>query len=97
MWNAFRIVAGVGAFAGPAGGTVVLDGPANGVPFDWSLAQNLGLKIILAGGLDASNVGGAIRTVRPWGVDASSKLESSPGIKDHEKVRRFVEAARKAI
>jgi phosphoribosylanthranilate isomerase len=96
VWNAFRIIPGLGAFAGPAGGTVVLDGPSNGVPFDWSLAQNMGLKIILAGGLDASNVAEAIHTVKPWGVDASSRLESSPGIKDREKVRRFVEAALKA-
>jgi len=92
VWNAFRIMPGVGAFAGPLGGTVVLDGPANGVPFDWSVAKG-GLKIILAGGLDASNVAEAIRIAKPWGVDASSRLESSPGIKDHQKVRRFVEAA----
>jgi phosphoribosylanthranilate isomerase len=101
VWNAFRIVPGLGAFAGPSGGTVVLDGPANGVAFDWSLAdwsvaRDIGLKIVLAGGLNAANVGEAIRMVKPWGVDASSKLESSPGIKDHEKVRQFVEAALKA-
>jgi phosphoribosylanthranilate isomerase len=101
VWNAFRIVPGSGAFAAPSGGTVVLDGPANGVAFDWlladwSVAQDMGLKIVLAGGLDASNVASAIRMVKPWGVDASSKLESSPGAKDHEKVRHFVEAALKA-
>ncbi|HEY1759621.1 MAG TPA: phosphoribosylanthranilate isomerase [Bryobacteraceae bacterium] len=75
---------------------VLLDGPANGIPFDWSLARNGGAKLIIAGGLHADNVAGAIRTVKPWGVDASSRLESSPGIKDHEKVRLFVEAALKA-
>ena len=75
---------------------VLLDGPANGISFDWSLARNRGAKLIVAGGLDASNVAEAIRTVRPWGVDASSRLESAPGVKDHEKVRRFVEAALKA-
>ena len=42
---------------------------------------------IIAGGLDASNVAEAIRIAEPWGVDASSRLESAPGIKDHEKVR----------
>ena len=51
-------------------------------------------RLMLAGGLDASNVGAAIAAVRPWAVDASSRLESAPGIKDHAKVRAFVEAAR---
>jgi indole-3-glycerol phosphate synthase / phosphoribosylanthranilate isomerase len=51
-------------------------------------------RLMLAGGLDASNVGAAIASVRPWAVDASSRLESAPGIKDHAKVRAFVEAAR---
>ncbi len=51
-------------------------------------------RLMLAGGLDASNVGAAITAVRPWAVDASSRLESAPGIKDHAKVRAFVEAAR---
>jgi len=49
---------------------------------------------MLAGGLDAENVRHAIETVRPWAVDASSSLEASPGIKDHERVRAYVEAAR---
>jgi phosphoribosylanthranilate isomerase len=76
---------------------VVLDGPANGIAFDWKLATGAAPKLILAGGLDASNVAGAIRIARPWGVDASSKLESAPGIKDHEKMRRFIEAAKAAV
>ncbi len=50
-------------------------------------ARSLGEKVIVAGGLDASNVAEAIRTAKPWGVDASSRLEISPGVKDHEKVR----------
>ena len=50
-------------------------------------------RLMLAGGLDASNVGAAIAAVHPWAVDASSRLESAPGIKDHAKVRAFVEAA----
>jgi phosphoribosylanthranilate isomerase len=74
---------------------VFLDGPANGRSFDWELARGWAeaLKIIVAGGLDASNVAEAIRSAQPWGVDACSRLESSPGIKDHEKVKRFIEAA----
>ncbi len=49
---------------------------------------------MLAGGLSPENVAEAIGAVRPWAVDASSSLESAPGIKDHERVRAFVEAAR---
>ncbi len=51
-------------------------------------------RIVLAGGLSPENVRDAIETVRPWAVDASSSLEIEPGIKDHERVRAFVEAAR---
>jgi indole-3-glycerol phosphate synthase/phosphoribosylanthranilate isomerase len=60
-------------------------------------AQDAEGRVVLAGKLDASNVGGAIKAVRPWGVDAVSRLERAPGIKDHEKVRAFVEAARAAV
>ena len=51
-------------------------------------------RIVLAGGLGPENVRAAIEAVHPWAVDASSRLESAPGIKDHEKVRAYVEAAR---
>ena len=51
-------------------------------------------RIVLAGGLSPENVREAIETVRPWAVDASSSLEIQPGIKDHERVRAFVEATR---
>lgn len=71
-----------------------LDGSTNGVSFDWRVARGAAERVIIAGGLDASNVGEAIRIAEPWGVDASSRLESAPGIKDHEKVRRFIHAAR---
>ena len=100
VWRAFRVNQGVD-FAQPAE-AVLLDGPKNGVALDWNEAREIAaqqntVKVILAGGLDASNVAEAIRIVRPWGVDASSKLESAPGVKDHDKVRRFVEAAKKAV
>ena len=49
---------------------------------------------MLAGGLSAENVREAIERVRPWAVDASSSLESKPGVKDHARVRAYVEAAR---
>ncbi len=80
---------------------VVLDTPAGalaggtGRSFDWALAQGLSGRIILAGGLDATNVGLAIERVKPWGVDACSRLESEPGKKDRDKMRAFIEAARK--
>jgi phosphoribosylanthranilate isomerase len=54
------------------------------------------LPVILAGGLNPENVGEVVRKVRPFGVDASSGLESSPGIKDHRKVVEFVRRARGA-
>jgi indole-3-glycerol phosphate synthase len=51
-------------------------------------------RILLAGGLGPENVHVAIERVQPWAVDASRSLEAAPGIKDHDKVRAFVEAAR---
>jgi hypothetical protein len=51
-------------------------------------------RLMLAGRLGPDNVREAVRAVRPWGVDAASRLESAPGIKNHDKVRAFVEAAR---
>ncbi len=71
-------------------------GPARGgagKTFDWNLAAGLPGKVILAGGLDPDNVAEAIRTARPWGVDACSRLESAPGKKDNKKVKAFVENA----
>lgn len=95
VWKAFRVKAPFDAARAEGAEAVLLDGPANGVSFDWSHVP-AGLKVILAGGLSPANVAEAIRKVQPWGVDASSCLESSPGIKDADKVKRFVEAARKA-
>jgi phosphoribosylanthranilate isomerase len=93
VWRAFRMVPGVGALPVDGAEAVLLDGPGNGISFDWAWARNAAEKVIVAGGLDASNVAEAIRTAQPWGVDASSRLETAPGIKDHEKVRAFVRAA----
>jgi phosphoribosylanthranilate isomerase len=94
VWEAIRVKAAWEPRprgSGPE--AVLLDGIANGLSFDWSLARAVSGNVIIAGGLDASNVGEAIRIAQPWGVDASSRLESSPGVKDHEKMRRFIEAA----
>jgi hypothetical protein len=51
-------------------------------------------RVMLAGRLGPDNVREAVRAVRPWAVDAASRLEAKPGVKDHDKVRAFVEAAR---
>lgn len=64
-----------------------------GRAFDWTRARIAGKRIVIAGGLGPDNVAEAIRRCRPWGVDACSRLESSPGRKDPEKVKAFVTAA----
>jgi len=63
-------------------------------PLHLSRAAAITGRVVLAGGLYADNVRGAVAAVRPWAVDASSRLEVEPGVKDHAKVRAFVEAAR---
>lgn len=97
VWKAFRVSEGWSpdTLARSGAEAFVLDGPApgTGTGFDWSRASGLPYRIILAGGLAPDNVADAIRQVHPWGVDACSKLEKSPGIKDHEKVRQFIHAA----
>jgi indole-3-glycerol phosphate synthase/phosphoribosylanthranilate isomerase len=57
-------------------------------------ARTTGGRVMLAGGLGPENVRKAIAAVRPWAVDASSRLERKPGVKDHDRVRAYVEAAR---
>jgi phosphoribosylanthranilate isomerase len=69
----------------------------SGKTFDWSLAAGFPYRAIIAGGLDAANVGEAIRIADPWGVDSCSRLESSPGRKDHFRVAAFIENAREAF
>jgi phosphoribosylanthranilate isomerase len=78
---------------------VLVDTPSSklmggtGETFDWTLARGLAPRVIVAGGLDDTNVRAAIEAAQPWGVDACSRLESSPGRKDAEKVRKFIKAA----
>ena len=69
-----------------------------GKPFDWHLLENLDLSIpfMLSGGLHAGNVAEALRITRAPGVDVSSGVESAPGVKDPEKIRAFIRAARSA-
>jgi indole-3-glycerol phosphate synthase len=74
---------------------IVVDLPwASEDPSHLDRAREVEGRVMLAGGLAPENVAEAIAAVRPWGVDASSSLESAPGIKDHARVRAYVEAAR---
>lgn len=79
---------------------ILLDAPApgSGKVFDWKLAGEIpeGVSLLLAGGLTADNVARGIAQVRPFGVDVSSGVESSPGRKDPIALRRFIEAARQS-
>ncbi|MEX0706487.1 MAG: phosphoribosylanthranilate isomerase [Woeseia sp.] len=78
----------------------VYEGVASGrgQAVDWRQAEKLARRgrMILAGGLNEENVADAIVTVRPWGVDVSSAVESVPGRKDPARIARFIEAARGA-
>jgi phosphoribosylanthranilate isomerase len=69
-----------------------------GKTFDWHLLENIepGVPYMLSGGLDAGNVAEALRITRAPGVDVSSGVERAPGVKDPEKIRAFVRAARQA-
>jgi phosphoribosylanthranilate isomerase len=84
-WSASRLL-----FEGAASGS--------GERADWHEASRLAAEteVILAGGLDPMNVAGAIRQVRPWGVDVSTGVESAPGEKDPGKIKEFVLRARAA-
>ncbi len=79
----------------------LLDTPSRGFggtgrPFDWTLAAGVSeaAPVVLAGGLTPENVADAIRAVRPWAVDVASGVESSPGVKDADRMARFVAAVR---
>ena len=85
-----------------AGHLVTLDRFMKGVPggtgqgFDWDVAAQVsqrGLRFLLAGGLTPDSVSQAIAHAAPWGVDVSSGVETN-GVKDHDKIRRFIENAR---
>lgn len=88
------------AYAGARG--LLLDAYVEGVPggtgqrFDWALIPaDLGVAVVLAGGLTADNVGDAIRAVRPWAVDVSGGVEISKGIKERARMAAFIEGVRR--
>ena len=88
--------------AAACGGTRARSSPGlqhggTGTPFDWTLVPPaLSRPVVLSGGLDAGNVGAAIRAVRPWAVDVSSGVESARGVKDAARIEEFVRSVRDA-
>lgn len=95
-----RVDATVSLTGMPEGATPILDAAipgrhgGTGTMFDWTAAEGLGVDFVLAGGLDPGNVAAAVRRLQPWGVDVSTGIEARPGVKDHELMKRFVEAVR---
>jgi phosphoribosylanthranilate isomerase len=86
----------------PSASAFLLDGHGpgqaggGGKSFDWSQTPQLARPIFLAGGLNAANVGAAIRATWPFAVDASSGIETAPGQKDGERMQQFLEEVRRA-
>jgi phosphoribosylanthranilate isomerase len=107
-WFVLRPVAMGGAAPDPDPATVpddetpILDSVegrrlgGTGRPFDWDTVPDLDRRFVLAGGLNQENVATAIEQVKPWGVDASSGLEVSRGVKDPGRVAAFIEEAKQA-
>jgi phosphoribosylanthranilate isomerase len=93
IWKAIRISEAVQRSDFGRAEALLLDGPGSGRTFDWSLATSVPGKFILAGGLTPENVREAIEKTNPWAVDASSGVESSPGRKDHARMKLFIKAA----
>ena len=99
VWKAVRVGGGcdLSRFRDCPAEALLLDGPASGIAFDWRLAVEAPKPVILAGGLDASNVAEAVALAHAWGVDACSRIEIAPGKKDHRKMSEFLQAAKAAL
>ena len=99
IWQAFRIdtAQDIARAEDSAADLVLLDSGSGGTgtTFDWQLIQRLRRPYLLAGGLSVQNVGEAVRTLHPYGVDVSSGIETD-GLKDRAKMAAFVEAVRRA-
>ena len=106
VWRAFTVErAEAMSSAWPPQTTVLVDAAdpvrrgGTGVKVDWRRAAGIARahRIVLAGGLTPENVVEAIETVRPYGVDVSSGVEDSPGVKNVDKIERFLTGARSAF
>lgn len=103
--KAFRIEgeASLGALDAYDVAALLLDGPASarggGKTFDWSILRGRSFRapVVIAGGLTPENVGDAVRSVRPYGVDVASGVEGPGGVKDTAKMERFIRAAKEAL
>lgn len=101
VWRATSVTSADEVAAGSWGEeALLLDSPDPGSGRRWDFAVLAGRPLpgrwMLAGGLDPENVAEAVASARPWGVDVSSGVESAPGIKDLDRIRAFVEAAKTA-
>lgn len=98
LWRATSLAEHPGLRAGDLGEErLLVDGARAGSGEPWDLAllgsAELGAEWILAGGLHPGNVSAAVAQARPWGVDVSSGVERSRGLKDHGLIERFIRAA----
>jgi len=93
VWKAFRVIrdSGLSDYPPdyPAAEAILIDG----IEYDWTRTAHFTRPLILAGGLNEDNVRARIEQARPWAVDVSSGIESSPGRKDHVRMKKFIEAA----
>ena len=90
IWKAFRVKDARTIVPDyPAAEAILIDGQA----YDWSQTAHFTRPLILAGGLNENNVRDRIERANPWGVDVASGIESSPGRKDHARMKKFIEAA----
>jgi phosphoribosylanthranilate isomerase len=89
VWKAFRVADARTEVPDYPAEAILIDGMA----YDWSRAPHFSRPVILAGGLDPDNVRAAIGRAAPWAVDVASGIESSPGRKDHARMKKFIEEA----